>query len=229
VLMATDVPQSAGFFAELRRRRVLRVVGFYAISVWLVLQVSNIVFPALYLPPWALTVVVVAIAAGFPIVAVLAWVFDLTPQGLVRTGPAEPDMFGEADVAVMDRPRIWIDIAIIGVLLAIVAYLLIEPTRQTILEPSIAVLPFEDDGAPSDDRNFGHAITDSLIASLARIPEITVASPSSSFRYVDRPVEARAVGDQLNVRTVLVGGVRRLVHRHANRLEAQFEPSAKLG
>lgn len=73
------------FFAELKRRRIFRVAGGYLVAAWLLLQVADVVFPALRLPPWTLTFVVVVLIIGFPIALILGWAFDLTPDGIERT------------------------------------------------------------------------------------------------------------------------------------------------
>lgn len=211
--MAWGFPGGARFLAELRRRRVLRVLGFYAISVWIVLQVSNIVFPALLLPVWAMTVLVIAIVASFPLVAILAWVFDITPSGIVRTEPrAEGARYDdELGDVLADRPRMWVDIAIVAVLLAIIGYLLIKPDQLPGAggEASIAVLPFMDMSAAGDSAYFSNGVTEQLLDNLARIPGLEVVARTSTFAYGDRSQDVRDIAAALGVATVLEGSVRR--------------------
>ena len=78
------------WFAELRRRRVFRVAGVYLVAAWLVIQVADAVFEPLGLPAWALRLVIILAALGFPLACVLAWAFDVTPQGIERTLPGGP-------------------------------------------------------------------------------------------------------------------------------------------
>lgn len=92
--------QSVGlpaFFAELRRRRVIRVAAVYAVVAWLIAQIAATTFPHLNLPGWMITAVIVLLALGFPIALVLAWAFDLTPDGVIRAEPRQPT--SEADAS----------------------------------------------------------------------------------------------------------------------------------
>ncbi len=184
--MPWTIASGAGFLAELRRRRVLRVLGFYTITMWMVLQVSSIVFPALNLPPWIMTVLVVAIIISYPIVTVLAWVFDITPAGIVRTEPrVDGEVYADEDDnsrIITDQPRLWVDIAIIAVLLGIVGYLLIKPGPPVATgdEPSIMVMPFADLSEHGDQAYFAQGVHAELMASLIRIPGLKVIAPSST-------------------------------------------------
>src|SRR5213595_787539 len=80
----------ANFFAELKRRNVYKVAVAYAVVGWLVVQVTTQVFPIFEIPNWALRLIVLAIVIGFPIALVLAWAFELTPEGLKRTEDVDP-------------------------------------------------------------------------------------------------------------------------------------------
>ena len=73
------------FIEELKRRKVFRVTSTYAVVAWVIMQIGEVVFPALRLPDWVLTSVVVILLIGFPIVAIVAWIFDRTPDGIVIT------------------------------------------------------------------------------------------------------------------------------------------------
>ena len=78
-----------GFLEELRRRRVFRVVAFYAVAGWIVIEVSSTVLPGLNLPDWAPTLVIALVTLGFPVAIIMAWAFDITPEGITKTGPSE--------------------------------------------------------------------------------------------------------------------------------------------
>src|SRR5210317_1056856 len=84
------------FFAELRRRRVVRVIVLYAIAGWIVIEVSSTVLPGLNLPDWTSTLVILLVALGFPIAFMMAWAFDIGPGGVTRTGPVEKAQVGPA-------------------------------------------------------------------------------------------------------------------------------------
>lgn len=193
--------------ADLRRRKVFRVVAAYAVVAWLLIEVSSVVLPALKAPEWTVTAVVVAAMAGFPATLLLAWVFDVTPRGVVRTGPA-PERAAEVHRAA----RIGIDVVVIGVLLAIIAYLVAEQGifgPQRLPQQSIAVLPFVDVSESGDNEYFSDGISEELLNSLVGIEGLRVAARTSSFAFKDRKEDVRTIGEKLNVRTILEGSVRR--------------------
>lgn len=194
-------------FADLRRRRVFRVGAAYGVAAWLIVEVSSVVLPALRMPEWTLTAVVIVALAGIPISLLLAWLYDLTSQGLVRTAPA-----GDDHQEVQRVARRGIDFVIIGVLLAIIAYLVY---RQDLLglggqaEQSIAVLPFVDLSQAGDNEYFSDGISEELLNSLVSVEGLRVAARTSSFAFKKRNEDIRTIGEMLNVRTVLEGSVRR--------------------
>ena len=132
------------FFAELKRRNVYKVAVAYAVVAWLLIQVATQVFPFFEVPGWAVRLVVLLIAAGFPIALVLAWAFDLTPEGIKRTEDVD---LGKPATRKTGRK---LDFLIIAVLLLIIAILVfqrlhlhVSPTASSSLEKTIAVLPLE--------------------------------------------------------------------------------------
>lgn len=207
--MADGAPLHAGFLAELKRRRVLRVLGFYSIGVWLAISIADIAIGALSGPDWLLMALIVAALVSFPFVAILSWIFDITPSGIVRTAPAAADPADDFVAAFVDQPRLWIDIAIIGVLLALIAFLVGRPDASDGegLEPSIAVLPFVDLSELRNQAYFSEGIAAELLASLVRVEGVRVAGASTFNGIVDE--DARAFGERLGVSTVLHGSVRR--------------------
>jgi TolB-like protein len=193
-------------FADLRRRRVFRVAAGYAVVAWLIIEVADVVLPALRLPEWTITAVVVTALAGFPIALLLGWLFDLTPQGIVRTAPAES---GAQDIRRVARRGI--DVIVIAVLLGVIGYLVYErdPFSDVGPERSIAVLPFEDISANGDNEYFSDGISEELLNSLVGIDGLRVAARTSSFAFKGRDEDVRSIAEKLNVRTVLSGSVRR--------------------
>jgi TolB-like protein len=194
------------FFAELKRRRVGKVAIAYGTIAWLVTEASSVVLPALRLPEWTVTFVVVFLLVGFPLAMVLAWVFDVGPQGIERTEPVA----GEPASA---RVRLRLAYgAVVLLLMAALGYLLYERGfgRAHASEPhnSIAVLPFTNlSGDPARDF-FSDGMSEELLNLLARVPGLQVASRTSSFAYKGRNVDIREVGRELGVETVLEGSVR---------------------
>jgi TolB-like protein len=167
------------FFSELKRRRVYSVAVTYAVVGWLLIQVVTQVFPPFEIPNWAERVVIVAILLGFPIALVLAWIFDITRHGIVRTSDAESEV--RTQVA--------------------------EPPSAT--EKSIAVLPFNDLSPSKDHAYFGEGIAEELLGALAKVDGLRVAARRSSFWFRDKEAELGEIASKLNVGHVLEGSVRR--------------------
>lgn len=195
------------FLAEIKRRRVGKVAIGYGAVAWAVTEGCSVVFPALYVPEWAMTFVVVFLLVGFPIAMVLAWIFDVGPDGIQRTAPLP----GESAPAVRVRQRAALGVSIL-VGMAGLGYLLYERGvgRANAGEPhsSIAVMPFANlSGDPSKDY-FSDGMSEELLDLLARVPGLKVASRTSAFAYKGRNVDIREVGKDLGVETVLEGSVR---------------------
>jgi len=194
------------FFAEMRRRRVGKVAVAYGAIAWAVTEASSVVVPALHLPEWLVTAIVVFLLVGFPVAMILAWVFDVGPQGIERT---EPLAHEPRSTQVKLRAAY---AAVVLLLMAGLGYLLYERGfgRAHANEPhnSVAVLPFTNlSGDPSRDY-FSDGMSEELLNLLARIPGLKVASRTSSFAYKGRNVDIREVGRELGVETVLEGSVR---------------------
>jgi adenylate cyclase len=169
---------------ELRRRHVIRVVGAYAVCTWLTLQVVAIIFPALMVPDWVLTVLVVLGLAGLPVVAILTWVYDITPAGVVRTIPADAPPDERFPIPAHWNWR-WLDYIVIVALLTILAYMLINRESEDMSPArSIAVLPFSDLSDDGDHSYFSDGLAEALIDSLASVPGLRVMSRTSSFSFV---------------------------------------------
>ncbi|MGK7294334.1 MAG: tetratricopeptide repeat protein [Candidatus Wenzhouxiangella sp. M2_3B_020] len=190
---------------ELKRRHVVRTLGAYAVSVWAILQVADVVLPAVGAPPWLMSALIVATVVGAPVTAVLAWLYDLTPDGVHRTG-TEPD----ETVHVPALGGRGVDYVIIGALVLILAFVLLKPeTGRGPIGTSIAVLPFADLSAGQDNRYFSDGIAEAIMDRLARIPGIQLSARTSSFSFRGDEIDARDVASTLGVETLLEGSVRR--------------------
>jgi TolB-like protein len=194
------------FFAELKRRRVGKVAIAYGAIAWAVTEASSVVVPALHLPEWLVTAIVVFLLVGFPVAMVLAWIFDVGPQGIERTEPI-------ADAPASMRVRLRMAYAaVVLLLMAGLGYLLYERGfgRAHANEPhsSIAVLPFTNLSGDASRDYFSDGMSEELLNLLARIPGLKVASRTSSFAYKGRNLDIREVGQELGVETVLEGSVR---------------------
>ncbi|MFU8832711.1 MAG: tetratricopeptide repeat protein [Wenzhouxiangella sp.] len=194
---------------ELRRRHVYRVMGAYAIAAWFTVAAADVVLPALLVPFWVNSIVVFLAIVGLPITAVLAWMYDITPQGVVRTPPLSR---GTNDSGALHWNWRWLDYLIIAGLLAILTFVLAGNSgdrQQPPPERSVAVLPFND---LSPDRNAGYfcdGMAEAILDSLARVPGLQVVSRTSSFAFRDRNPDIREVAETLGVGTVLEGSVRK--------------------
>ena len=197
------------FFAELQRRRVGKVAIAYGAIAWAATEASSVVLPALHVPEWVLTAIVVFLLVGFPIAMALAWIFDVGPEGISRTEPQAPP-------AAQVKLRVAYA-AVVIVCMGALGYVLYERGlgRAHAGEPrdSIAVMPFANlSGDPSRDY-FSDGMSEELLNLLARVPGLQVASRTSSFAYKDRDVDVRQIGKELGVSTVLEGSVRQASDR----------------
>ena len=196
------------FLAELKRRRVGKVAIGYGAVAWAVTESASVVLPALRVPEWAMTTIVVFLLAGFPVAMVLAWIFDATPQGIQRTEPL-PEESQNAAKRLRVRAAYG---AMVLVAMAGLGYLLYERGvgRAQAGEPhsSIAVLPFTNLSGDASKDYFSDGMSEELLNLLARVPGLKVASRTSAFAYKGRNVDIRQVGTELGVETVLEGSVR---------------------
>lgn len=201
-------------FAELKRRKVLKVVTAYVIAAWLALQMADMVREPLGMPDWVFQAILVVLVIGFLLTVALAWIFDFTPDGIRRT-PATGD---DADKGFSTGRKI--DFIIIALLLvSLVAFvardsLLGGPeappaTTDSAVVKSIAVLPFVSMSSDVENEYFSDGLSEELLNMLAKIKDLKVAGRTSSFYYKGRDIDLREIGRQLNVNHVLEGSVRK--------------------
>jgi TolB-like protein/Tfp pilus assembly protein PilF len=205
------------FFAELRRRRVFRVVGGYAIAAWAMVEVATTTFPLLGFSEAAEKVVLVAALLGFPLAVALSWMFDLTPDGLRRTAPIAAPGEQAPDRGQVPAYARALGTFGVGVLVALVGFAAwarfghapgeAAATMEGIR--SIAVLPFVDMSAARDQEYFADGMTEELLNSLAQIEGLHVAARTSSFAFKGKNEDVAEIGRRLRVQAVLEGSVRR--------------------
>jgi TolB-like protein/Flp pilus assembly protein TadD len=200
---------SSNFFAELKRRNVYKVAVAYAIVGWLLVQVATQVFPFFEIPNWAVRLIVLAIVIGFPIALVLAWAFELTPEGLKRTEDVH------LPAGRISKNRTWIYVTLIGAALSVALFFvgrLSAPGGSAspagLPEKSIAVLPFENQNRDPNNDYLCDGIPESIINSLSELPKLKVMSRNSVFHYKGKETNAQTVGKELKVQTLLTGRVR---------------------
>jgi len=198
------------FFAELKRRNVYKVAIAYAVVAWLLLQAASILFPTFEAPPWTMKVFVAVIALGFPIALVLAWAFELTPEGIKRAEDVD------VSKSITRKSGRKLDFFIIAVLLLVIAILVfqglrpnVSPSVSSSLKKSIAVLPFENLSEEKANEYFADGIQDEILTKLAGIGDLKVISRSSTAKYKSKPEDLKTVANELGVATVLEGSVQR--------------------
>jgi TolB-like protein len=205
--------EKPSFFAELKRRNVYKVAVAYIVAGWALSQGIAQVLPVFYVPNWAIQLVVVLIIVGFPVAIVLAWAFEITPEGIKRTedvDTTQPHSIGGA----------WIYIVVVSVFVSVGLFFLGRYTAgnamprqsETVLansKKSIAVLPLVNESGDPSDEYFSDGLSEELIAALGQIKNLKVIGRSSSFRFKDRKEEPKTIGEKLGVSTLLEGTVRK--------------------
>ncbi len=212
---------------ELRRRHVFRVAIAYAVVGWALIEVGSTIIPALHLSDSLTTAIVVLVLLGFPVAVVLAWAFEMTPEGVRLT---EPETSAEARAPEQHRHvGRKLDFVIIAVLAVAVAALLwrqfvmqpdvVKPDAATIAaaaasaEKSIAVLPFENLSADKDNAYFADGIQDEILTGLAKIGQLKVISRTSTKSYGSRPDNIPQIAKELGVANILEGSVQKVGDR----------------
>lgn len=182
--MASAAERAGAFVRELRRRRVFRVAGASLATGLGFVYAADVILPRLDAPEWTVSLVIMLAGLGFFLAVGLAWAFDVTAEGVVRTPPAEPPEKVAPETADDDVPP--------------------QPDRR-----AIAVLPFENMSDDAGTEYFSDGISEEIINALAQLPELRVAGRTSAFSFKGRHEDLRTVGRKLNVGTVLEGSVRR--------------------
>jgi TolB-like protein len=206
---------SGKVFAELKRRNVYKVAVAYAVVGWLLIQVATQVFPFFEIPNWAVRLVVLLIAIGFPVALVLAWAFELTPEGIKRTEVADAEIEHRHHGA-------WIYITLASAALSLGLFFIGRYTAQprraseaaTVSPKSIAVLPFENLSRDPDNAFFTDGVQDEILTDLSRIADLKVISRTSVLQYKSgTPRNLREIGQQLGGAHLVEGSVRRIANR----------------
>jgi TolB-like protein/Tfp pilus assembly protein PilF len=198
------------FFAELKRRNVYKVAVAYAIVGWLLVQVATQVFPFFEIPNWAVRLVVLLIIVGFPIALVIAWAFELTPEGIKRTD--DVDLSAQART----KSHAWIYVAIVGALLLIGLFMLgrygfrnTSSASSELPAKSIAVLPFDNLSRDPDNAFFAEGVQDEILTRLAKVSDLKVIARTSTKKFKSAPDDLRDVAKQLGVTNILEGSVQK--------------------
>ena len=189
------------FIAELRRRRVFRVAAFYGGIAFVIIQIIDGTFGLMGVPEWVGRVLVVLLLIGFPISMILAWVFDINPEGIVRTEGRSTGKPGTSN-------RMLIAVTILAIAFGIWGWMRGVEDDGTDRITSIAVIPFDNLGA-DEQAFFADGLTDDLITELSRVSDLRVISRTSSMRYKGSGKSLQDIAAELNVGAILEGSVRR--------------------
>jgi TolB-like protein len=196
-----------GFIEELRHRNVFRVGVAYIIAGWLIAQVADLAADAFNAPDWLMQMLIIALLVGLPVSLFLAWAYELTPEGLMKADEVP------ADAPKDPRSGRALNIAIIAALTVAVLLLgwdkLQQPPTAVAMDRSIAVLPFEDFSPDGDHAWFAEGLTEEILNSLARTPDLLIASRTSSFAFRGTTEDIPTIAAQLDVAHILEGSVRR--------------------
>jgi serine/threonine protein kinase/TolB-like protein len=211
---AAYVAQTApSFFSELKRRNVLRVGAFYAVVAWLLVQVATQVLPIFGVSALAQRIMVLIVIASFPLVLALSWIYEITPQGIVKSNAVAPNE------SIVQRTGQKLNFVIIAVLGLAVVFLLAQrfwlpqkaaEAATTISDKSVAVLPFENLSDDKANAYFAEGIQDEILTRLAKIGALKVISRTSTQHYASSPDNLPEIAKQLGVANILEGTVQKV-------------------
>ena len=219
------------FIEELKRRNVIRVSIAYVVVAWLVSQVAEFAIETFGAPDWVLKIFVVFLMLGFPVVAVFAWAFEMTPQGIKLEREVDRSQ------SIVGHTGRKLDYTIIFTLVLALGYFIFDEFRDQAVEatttiaqeavqtetpitvdaipadPSIAVLPFTDLSPEQDQGYFSDGISEELLNVLVKVDGLKVASRTSSFTYKGSNLSLAEIAGELKVDHVLEGSVRKADNR----------------
>jgi TolB-like protein len=203
------------FFAELKRRHVYRVAIAYGVVAWLLIQIATQVLPFFEIPNFVVRLVVLVTVLGFPIAVIIAWAFEMTPEGLKRAAEIAPNEYIPR-WSTRKFAALIITVAILAAGVPLVHLLRNKPaflsrldSASALAQKSIAVLPLLNESGNSGDDYFSDGLSEELIAALAQVKGLKVIGRSSSFRFRDQKEDSKSIGEKLGVSTLLEGTVRK--------------------
>ena len=208
----------SGLFEELKRRNVFRVAIAYVAITWLIVQVADVVFESFGTPDWVMKTLMFLMAIGFPLAILFAWAYEMTPEGIKK----EKDV--DRSQSITHETGQKLNRTIIVVLLLAVGFLLVDKfmlrhstygpaDASTTAEKSVAVLPFVAMSRGEDDEFFADGLTEEILNSLTRVPELLVTARTSAFHFKGQDIPVPEIASQLGVAHVVEGSVRRSGNR----------------
>src|SRR5262249_8247419 len=217
------------FFAELKRRNVYKVAVAYALVAWLLIQAASILFPTFDAPGWAMKVLVALLVLGFPVALVLSWAFEITPEGIKLESEIDPK---KSITRKTGRKIVGLTVAVAIVAAGLFSFQLLRTSahsgveggapgtpnavaiglagdRPSILEKSIAVLPFDNLSRDPDNAYFCEGVQDEILTRLAKVADLKVISRTSTSHFKSVPENLPAIAKQLGVMHILEGSVQK--------------------
>ena len=217
------------FFSELRRRHVFRVAGLYAVVGWLIVQVAAALETALNLPAWFDSIVVSLLLLGFPVSLVIAWAFEVTPDGVKLTVSEKDGQEGQSNPSRRSLDYVIVAglaVVTIGIIFQIASprapkdeaiELVVSDSPEEMVasalslpfDNTVAILPFANRSINAEDAFFADGIHDDLLTRLSKIASVNVISRTSVMRYRDNPKPVPDIAEELNASMLLEGAVQR--------------------
>jgi TolB-like protein len=201
------------FFAELKRRNVYKVAIAYAVTGWAIAEGASQIFPVFEVPNWAVRLIVLLIIVGFPFALIIAWAFEITPEGIKRTEIADAEHLPQRR-----HKRAWIYFVVTGGAISVALFFIGRYTAQTprqseettaIRAKSIAVLPFDNLSEDKANAYFVTGMRDEILTKLAQLQDLKVVSRTSTDKFQSHPEDVRSVSRELYVAHVLEGSVQK--------------------
>ena len=202
--------KSYNFFSELKRRNVYKVAVAYIVGGWALSEGISQVFPVFDVPNAIIRLIVILMIAGLPVALVLAWMFEITPEGIKRTATADA-----MPASAKPKKYLWLYVVVIGAAISIGLFFLgrysapLTASQARTSNKSIAVLPFSDLSPNHDQESFSDGMAEEILNALAHIKDLKVVGRASSFFYKGKNISLKQIGSELGVANILEGSVRK--------------------
>jgi len=218
--MSSNHGNSTGLFAELRRRRVFRTLALYILAAWGLMQVADVLLPALGLPESSIRYLLFASIAGLPVALVFGWFFDITADGIQRTAPVsgpavEPEPLRSVDYLLLGALALVLGLILYGVMGGVVDIPLADQPQSANVErqrtegpPMVGVIPFDYGDDTGDGKFFATGVHDDLLTRLTKVGSLRVISRTSVLQYAKTTKSIPQIGNELGADAILEGGVR---------------------
>jgi TolB-like protein/Tfp pilus assembly protein PilF len=195
---------------ELKRRKVFRVLASYAVVVFVIMQLVEILFPIFNFPQWTQQFIVILLLLGFPVAAIFSWIFDKTPDGFIKTGKIKSPKTTVKNTTpfYLQKRNIILLVGVIGGIVLGRFGQNILPQPEQINDKSIAVLPFENLSKNGEDEYFADGMTEDILTELSKIKDLLVISRTTIMKYKGTQKTIKEIGKELGVANILEGSIR---------------------